>query len=139
MLKKTITYTDYDGVERTEDFYFNLSKAELMDMELLTAGGMEKFINRIIQEQDMERLVELFKSIIHKSVGVKSVDGKRFIKNQEVLDDFIQSEAYSVLYMELISDAGAAADFINGIMPAGLVTDDVKKEVDIQLGIATAQ
>lgn len=133
MLKKTITYVDYDGNERTEDFYFNLSRAELLDMELTTAGGMDNLVKKIINEQDTARIVELFKSIINKSVGVKSMDGKRFIKNQEVLDNFVQSEAYSVLYMELISDSNAAAEFINGIMPAGLVTDEIKEKVNKQL------
>lgn len=130
MLKKTITYVDYDGNERTEDFYFNLSKAELMNMELSAPGGLTNFITRIVNEQDLSRLIELFQEIIQKSVGVKSMDGKRFVKNQEVLENFIQSEAYSVLYMELVFDAEKAAEFINGIMPADMATPEVMKEAE---------
>jgi len=117
MLKKTITYVDYDGTTRTEDFYFNLSKAELAEMEMTYNGGFEKTVKAIIDEQDSKRLVEMFKDIILKSYGKKSVDGKRFIKSQELRDEFVQNEAYSVLFMELATDANAAADFINGITP----------------------
>lgn len=118
MLKKTITYTDYDGNERTEDFYFNLTKAECLEMELGSNGGMKKYVERIISAQDGKQLVTLFKEIIDKSYGVKSLDGKRFIKNQEVLDEFKQSEAYSDLFMELATDSDAAAAFVNGVVPA---------------------
>lgn len=127
MIKKTIAYTDYDGNDRVEDFYFNLSKAELMNMELLTDGGMTSFIQRIVDAQDVPRLVELFQDIIKKAYGVKSLDGKKFIKNQEVLDDFVQTEAYSELYMELVSDANAATEFINGLMPSDIQAQ-IKKE-----------
>ena len=99
MLKKTITYTDYDGVQRTEDFYFNLSKAEIAEMELSTAGGLDKTINRIVAEQDGARIIALFKDLVLKSYGKKSDDGRRFIKNQELRDDFAQTEAYSDLFM----------------------------------------
>lgn len=117
MLKKTITYTDYDGVQRTEDFYFNLSKAEIAEMELSTAGGLDKTINRIVAEQDGARIIALFKDLVLKSYGKKSDDGRRFIKNQELRDDFAQTEAYSDLFMELATDADAAAAFVNGIVP----------------------
>ena len=117
MLKKTITYTDYDGVQRTEDFYFNLSKAEIAEMELSTAGGLDKTINRIVAEQDGARIIALFKDLVLKSYGKKSDDGRRFIKNQELRDDFAQTEAYSDLFMELATDADAAAAFVNGILP----------------------
>lgn len=126
MLKKTITYTDYDGNERTEDKYFNFNKPELIEWQASEAGGLEKKIEKISQEQDVAKIIELMKEIIQKSYGVKSDDGKRFIKNQEVLDEFMQSEAYSELFMELATDANAAADFINGILPAGLA-EEVKK------------
>ena len=129
MLKKTITYTDYDENERTETFYFNLTKAELMDMELLTDGGMTNAIERMIEEQDVQRLITLFKDVIDKSYGVKTVDGKRFIKNQEVLDEFRQSEAYSELYMELVTNADAASEFINGIMPSDITKQASLEEV----------
>lgn len=118
MLKKTITYTDYDGNERTEDFYFNLTKAECLEMELGSNGGMKKYVERIVSAQDGKQLVALFKEIIDKAYGVKSLDGKRFIKNQEVLDEFKQSEAYSDLFMELATNSEAAAAFVNGVVPA---------------------
>ena len=132
MIKKTISYVDYDGNERTEDFYFNLSKAELMDMELTTSGGMINFIKKIVDERDTTRLIELFKEIINKSYGEKSMDGKRFIKNKEVLDNFIQTEAYSELYMELIGNTDAAVEFVNGIMPRDLVEKaNANKETNV--------
>lgn len=117
MIKKTITYTDYDGNERTEDFYFNLTKAEVMEMEMMTDGGLEKTINKIIQTTDTKRIIELFKSIILKSYGEKSLDGRRFIKNDEIREAFSQTEAYSQLFMELATDAKAASEFVNGVIP----------------------
>ena len=130
MIKKTISYTDYDGNERKEDFYFNLSKPELIEMQTSEAGGLEKKIEKITQEQDVAKIIELMKEIIQKSYGVKSDDGKRFIKNQEILDEFMQSEAYSELFMELATDANAASDFINGILPKGLVEEAKKIEAN---------
>lgn len=117
MLKKTITYTDYNGTERTEDFYFNLTKAEAMEMELSATGGMQKMIEKLIATQDGKRIVEIFKEIILKAYGEKSDDGKRFIKSKELSDAFSQTEAYSILFMDLATDAKAAADFVNGILP----------------------
>lgn len=117
MLKKTIEYVDYNGTERKEDFYFNLTEAELAEMELTTEGGMENMINRIIAAQDNASLVKLFKDLIYKSYGVKSDDGKRFIKNAGVFAEFSQTEAYSKLFMELATDEKAASDFVNGILP----------------------
>lgn len=130
MIKKTITYTDYDGNTRTEDKYFNLSKPELIEMQASEAGGLEKKIEKISQEQDIAKIIELMKEIIQKSYGVKSDDGKRFIKNQEILDEFMQSEAYSELFMELATDANAASEFINGILPKGLVEEAKKLEAN---------
>ena len=130
MIKKTINYTDYDGNERKEDFYFNLSKPELIEMQTSEAGGLEKKIEKITQEQDIAKIIELMKDIIQKSYGVKSDDGKRFIKNQEILDEFMQSEAYSELFMELATDANAASEFINGILPKGLVEEAKKIEAN---------
>lgn len=121
MLKKTITYTDYDGNERTEDFYFNLSKAELLEMEMTTEGGIEKFCQKIIAEKDTKRMMEMWKSMILKSYGEKTLDGKRFVKSQELTDAFIQTEAYSELFMQLATDADAAAAFIAGIVPKKLL------------------
>ena len=120
MLKKTMTYLDYDGGERTEDFYFNLSKAELLEMELSTEGGLQAMIQRMISTQNMKQLLELFKTLILKSYGVRSPDGKRFIKSQELTDAFTQTEAYSDLFMALTTDDVLAAEFLNGVVPKDL-------------------
>lgn len=117
MLKKTITYTDYDGNERTEDFYFNLTKAECIEIEMSSDGGLSAMINKIVASQDNKRIIEIFKDIILKAYGEKSLDGKRFVKTQEIRDSFTQTEAYSQLFMELATDADAASAFINGITP----------------------
>lgn len=129
MLKKTITYTDYNGNERTEDFYFNLNKAELTEMELSNTGGFINVINKIIAEQDSKRIVEIFKDVILKAYGEKSLDGKRFVKSKEISDAFTQTEAYSQLFMELATDAKAAADFINAITPV-VAAPEVKNVKD---------
>lgn len=121
MLKQTITYTDFNDVERTEDFFFNLSKAELIEMELSADGGFQKMINDIIASQDNAQIIKIFKELILKSYGVKSEDGKRFIKNAEIAAEFEQSGAYSELFMKLATDTDAATAFINGIMPRDLV------------------
>lgn len=120
MIKKTISYTDFNGVERKEDFYFNLTKAEVMELELSTKGGLAEMIQRIVAAQDQPAIIKVFKDLIIKAYGVKSPDGKRFIKNQEVVDEFVQTEAFSELFMELATDADAAAKFVNGIVPANL-------------------
>lgn len=117
MLKKTFTYTDFNGVERTEDHYFNLSKAELMEMELSTTGGLAEMINKIVAAQDAPAIVKIFKELVLKAYGQKSADGRRFIKSKELSDEFSQTEAYSQLFMELATDADAAAAFVNGIVP----------------------
>ena len=100
MLKKTINYTDYNGSEREEDHYFNLSKAEIMEMELSTAGGLSGMIQDIVKTQDGPAIMKIFKDIILKSYGKKSPDGKRFEKSEEISKAFEQTEAYSVLFME---------------------------------------
>ena len=117
MLKRTIKYTDFDGNERTEDFYFNLSKAEVTEMELGVTGGMTQMLNRIVAEQDSKKIVETFKEIILKAYGEKSPDGKRFIKTKELSDNFSYTGAYELLFMELATNADAAATFINGVLP----------------------
>lgn len=120
MLKKTISYTDYNGVERKEDFYFNLSKAEIMEMQLSTTGGLTEMIKRIVATQDQPALIKIFKELILKAYGEKSPDGKRFIKNAALSEAFEQTEAYSILFMELATNDEAAAKFINGIVPADM-------------------
>lgn len=117
MLKKTITYTDYNGAERTEDFYFNLSKAEVMEMEMSTTGGLAEMINRVVAAQDAPAIIKIFKDLVLRAYGRKSPDGKRFVKSEELSTEFSQTEAYSQLFMELATDADAAAAFVNGITP----------------------
>ena len=117
MLKKTITYVDYDGNERTEDFYFNLTKAEVTEMEMSQKGGLVNTIQKIVAEQNSQRIIEIFKDLILKSYGEKSLDGKRFIKSKELREEFEQTEAYSDLFMELAQNAESAAAFVNGIIP----------------------
>lgn len=127
MLKKTIKYVDYDGNQREEDFYFNLSRAELTMMENSEIGGMKKRLERIVQSQDTVAIMGTFKDFIHRSYGEKSADGKRFIKSEELSTAFEQTEAYSELIMEILSDEHFAATFITEIMPAQLV-DEAKKQ-----------
>lgn len=120
MLKETMTYEDFNGVSRTEDFYFHLSEAEVMEMELGTTGGLTETIKRIVQAQDTPEIIKIFKDLILKAHGEKSLDGKRFIKTQEIRDAFAQTEAYSQLFMKLATDDKAAAKFVNGIVPANM-------------------
>lgn len=128
MIKKTITYTDYDGNERTEDFHFNLTKAELVEMQASTDGGLENKINKIVNSKDTKEIMNLFKDIILKSYGVKSDDGRRLIKTPAVVEEFTQTEAYSELFIELASDADAASAFINGVIPTSLLEEAKKLE-----------
>ena len=120
MLKKTVTYVDYNGLERTEDFYFNLSKAEVTEMELSVEGGFSKMLEEIVKSNDNARILELFKEMVLKAYGEKSADGRRFVKSKELSEAFSQTEAYSEIFMELAMDEKAAAAFVNGIMPANL-------------------
>lgn len=131
MLQKLITYTDYNGNQRSENFYFNLTKAELMDMELGVTGGMRQLLQLIMDKQDIPKIIDAFKEIIFKAYGEKSPDGRRFVKSKELSEAFSQTEAFSDLYMELITDANAAAAFINGIVPAEIrdsMTEEETKE-----------
>lgn len=118
MFKKTITYNDYNGVERKEDFYFNLTKAELVKMDMKTPGGFINKVNRVISKQDQPELVEIFEELVHKSFGVKTPDGRGFSKPAAELEAFLETEAYSILFMELVTNADFAAQFFNGIIPA---------------------
>lgn len=131
MLKKTITYTDYDDVERTEDHYFNLSKAELIMMDSSVVGGLRQRLEKIIQSKDNVAIMEVFKDLIHRSYGVKSDDGKRFVKSDELSIEFEQTEAYSELVMELLSNPDKAADFVNAIMPKGLMQENSTSVVPV--------
>lgn len=123
MLKKTITYEDFNGVERKEDFYFNLSKAEIMEMQFGTVGGLDVMLKKIIDAKDVKSIMDTFKMLILKAYGIKSDDGRRFIKSEEIAKEFEQTEAYSILYMKLASDDNAAAEFVNGIIPKDVATE----------------
>jgi len=131
MLKKTITYTDYNGTERTENYYFNLNKVEITEMELSVNGGLTGHIQAIIEAQDRKSLFDLFKEIILKAYGEKSVDGKRFVKSKELSEAFSQTEAFNELVMEIINDDKKAAAFIQGILPFREedLTEEAQKEL----------
>lgn len=120
MITKKITYTDYNGNERSEEFMFNMSKAELMEKEMSVNGGLSELMKKVAETQDAPQLIKIFKDLVLDSYGVKSNDGKRFIKSEELRTEFSQTEAYSVLFMELAFDADKAAEFINGIIPADM-------------------
>ena len=117
MLKKTITFIDYNDKEQTETFFFNLNEAELTELELSETGGLVQTIEKIIEEEDGKEIIRLFKSIILKAVGIKSNDGRRFIKTDAIRDEFEQTPAYSKLFMELATETDAATAFVNGILP----------------------
>lgn len=117
MLKQKLTYTDYDGNERTEDFYFNLTRAEVLEMEMETTGGVQKMIEKIIAAQDTKSLIAVFKDLILRAYGEKTLDGKRFVKSKELTEAFAQTEAYSDLFFKLATDTDAATVFVNGIIP----------------------
>ena len=125
MIKKTISYTDYNGNARTEDHYFNLSKSEIMKMEMSVAGGLAEMIQRVVAAQDQTAIMQIFEDLIHKSYGVKTPDGKGFRKTAADLEAFIATPAYDELFMELATNPDAAANFVNGIIPA-----DMAKEID---------
>lgn len=132
MLKKTITYEDWNGETRTEDFYFNLTRAELIEMEtgMVPGRSLTDTLQTLITDKDMGMIVQTIKEIVLKAYGEKSADGKRFVKNQDVRDSFEQNPAYDILYMELAQNAEKAADFLNGIMPTQVTDalgDDPKK------------
>lgn len=130
MLKKSITYEDYNGESVTEDFYFNLSKAELVELEVSHVGGLSESLKNIVATEDGGEIIREFKNIIMKSYGQKSPDGRRFIKNDQLRQEFESSEAYSVLFMDLVTNAESAAEFVQGIMPRGLAEENQLKLVE---------
>jgi len=129
MLKKTITYTDYNGETRKEDFYFNMTRAEVTEMELSIDGGLSDMIRRVTEAKDVPSIIKIFKELVLKAYGVKSPDGKRFIKSKELSEEFSQTEAYSDLFMELAQDSSAAAAFVNGIMPQNIEAKSAALEI----------
>ena len=130
MYKKTIKYTDFNDVEKTRDHYFNLTEAEVTEMECSVNGGYTELLNRIIAAENPTELIAVFKELILKSYGERSLDGETFVKNDEVRAKFVNSAAYSALFMELAFDAKAASDFSLGILPAsmrGKVSEEMAK------------
>lgn len=132
MIKKTVTYTDFNGVERTESFYFGLTESELLDMEVEADGGITDYYQRIVDAKDSKAIVREVKNLLIRSYGEKDSDGKYFMKTPEIAKRFECSAAFVALYKELATDANAAAAFCNGIMPSTLHADAeaVKKAVD---------
>lgn len=131
MLKKTIKYTDWNGNEREEDFLFNITEAELREMEYSVVGGYTGIIQKIMQSQDVPSIMKIFKDFIFKTYGEKTPDGRRFIKSEELSIEFSQTQAYSNLYVELSTDPVAAAEFIKGVLPENIraqIEENEKKE-----------
>lgn len=123
MIKKTVTYKDFDGNERTEDFYFHLTEQELTEWELSIDGGLSGVLKRITKSTDTRKIMEIFKELLTRAYGVKTPDGRGFIKNQEVLDNFTCTQAFSDLYMELATNDKAASEFVNGVIPEHLMRE----------------
>lgn len=120
MIKETITYKDFNGHERTEDFYFNFTEQELAEMNWSTAGGLDQLYQDIVQAEDGEQVVKVFKKLIMDSYGKKTPDGRGFVKTEEILLDFVSTNAFSDLFMRLASDDKEAARFFNGVLPDSL-------------------
>ena len=120
MVVKKIKYTDFNGVEREEEFMFNLTEAEITEMELTTDGGLTDSIKKIVSAQNTPEIIKTFKMLLLKSYGEKSADGRRFIKSEELSKEFTQTNAYSQLFMELATDDKSAIAFINGIIPESM-------------------
>ena len=139
MLKKTITYTDYDGNQRTEDFYFNLTKAELTNMFNSVSGGLEKYLTRIVAAQDGPALMNAIRDTVKASYGEKSLDGRRFMKSDEIFKNFEETEAYSVFFMELMGDDEAALNFIISVLPQdmqGAIRQEMAKKLTQETSVA---
>lgn len=133
MLKKTITYNDFNDHEVSEDHFFHLSKADLVELEVGHDGGLSNALQEIVNSNDGKKIILEFKKLILASYGLKSDDGRRFIKNDQIRDEFASSEAYSTLFMELVTDADKAGEFVNGIVPKGMDTqvDNVFKDAPV--------
>lgn len=129
MYKKTISFTDYDGNPRKEDFYFNITKAELVMMEASKEGGFKKYLEKIVQLQDTIEISKVIRKMIRAAYGEKSLDGRRFIKSDELADGFEQTEAYSELIMEFLENPDSLNAFISGILPADLMNSISKEDV----------
>lgn len=141
MLKRDITFENFDGEKVTETFYFNLTKTELLEIQLDFEGGMEEVVRRIIAAEDVKSLVGLFKQIVLAAYGIRSEDGKRFIKNEQLREEFTQTPAYDALFMELATDEGAAATFVTGIVPKAMSEEieKMKPEEVVQLPLENVE
>lgn len=127
MYKYTATYTDYDGVERTEDFLFNLSEAEIVEMEYGVTGGMQRMLEQIVAAKDTKRIMDVFKDLIKRAYGVKSPDGRRFEKDEKLSKEFTETPVYSDMFMRFARDADAAAEFVNKIIPQSVAAEVAKQ------------
>ena len=133
MLKKTITYTDYDGMERTEDFWFNLSKTELTKLDAELPGAVLGVLRKIIDKKDRKALVDFIETLILRSYGEKTLDGKRFVKTPDMAEEFMQTPAYDELFMSILSDTDSQTSFINGVIPQSMakeIEQTDKKQVE---------
>lgn len=130
MLKRDITYEDFNGDTVTEVFYFNLTKSELIELQVSYDGGLEAVIQRIVKAEDLRALVSEFKKLILLSYGERTADGKRFVKNDDVREAFSQTAAYDKLFVELSTDDEAAVKFVEGIMPFDMVQEAKKAEAE---------
>ena len=139
MLKKRISYTDYNGVTKEKDFYFNLSEAELTEMQLEQGGGFDAMLQRIVDSKDIPGLTKVFKQLIIRAYGEKSADGKYFRKSADISEKFLSTEAYSKLYMELISDPDKMADFITGLLPKSVQGEVAKQKANGELKVVSAE
>lgn len=117
MLTITETYTDWNGNLRTEDFRFHFSQAELMEMEMSTEGGFSARVNRILNANSQTELFQIMKAFVLDAFGVKSDDGRRFMKDEEIRRGFQECPAYSKIFMRLATNSDEAAKFINGVTP----------------------
>ena len=136
MYSRKVKYEDYDGNPREVECFFNLNKAELLELQMSWDGGLEKVLEKIVAEHDQKRMIEMFKMIMLKSYGQKSLDGNRFIKSQQLTEEFTQTEAYSELFMLFATDADVASEFINGIIPKSLVEETKKLEAEQKGNVA---
>lgn len=128
MYAKKIKYKDFNDNEREETFYFNLSKSEIIDLEWRTPGGLENYMKSIMAELNGQKLADFFKMLIEKSYGVKTPDGRSFVKNSAVLENFKFTNAYDILYVQLATDSTAASEFFNGIFPKDVVEEARKQQ-----------
>lgn len=130
MIKKTISYTDFDGKQQSEDFYFNLNKAELFKLEVTAEGNsLQTYLERIVKANSGKEIVNVFELILKSAYGVRSEDGKRFMKSDDLFKAFQETEAYSEFFMELVTDADKASKFINALIPADLRENKTPEQV----------